>query len=293
MLAALSRYRRQPRREKFQATLAWVTNFPERGAWRQEEIFAEYHGGAKERAAQLGFRLQEFWLREDRMTAARASQILAARGIAGLVLAPQPTPAEAVELEWERFVAVTIGYSLVRPQLHMVCPNQYRCMKLAMEELVRRDYRRIGLVMLRESDERVDHNWLAGYFVGQQALAPGDRLEPLLLPEWNEKLLGAWLRRGRPDALVSKCAQTLSALRRLGYELPRDLGLASLTRVRSTRDLAGVDESPQEVGAAAVDYLAGMLQRNERGVPRLPRRLLIEGRWCEGGTLRPPPSAAP
>jgi DNA-binding LacI/PurR family transcriptional regulator len=265
-----------------------VTNFPERYGWRKEEIYQEYHGGAKERASQLGFRLQEFWLREGRMTPARASQILAARGIAGLLMAPQPTPAETVELEWDRFVAVTIGYSLVRPQLHMVCPNQYRCMRIAMNELVGRDYRRIGLVMLRESDERVDHNWLAGYLVAQQALAPDDRLEPLLLPKWDEKLLGQWLRRCRPDAIVSKCAQTLPALRRLGYELPRDLGLVSLTQVRSTRGLAGVDESAQEVGAAAVDYLSGMLQRNERGVPGQPRRLLIEGRWCEGGTLRPP-----
>lgn len=290
MLAALASYRRARPAAGYRATLAWVTNFPTRTEWRKEEIFAEYFQGARERAQALGFRLQEFWLREPEMTAARASRILAARGIAGLVIAPQPTPAEAIELEWERFAAVSIGYSLARPTLHMVCPNQYRCMKLAVEQLAVRGYRRIGLTLLRASDERVDHNWLAGYLVAQQALPARHRLRPLRLERWDKREFAAWLRRERPDAVVSKCAEAVAALRELGYAVPRQLGLALLTRVKAGRGIAGVNESPEEVGAAAVDHVAGMLQRNERGVPASPRRLLIEGRWIDGPTVR---AAAP
>jgi LacI family transcriptional regulator len=220
------------------------------------------------------------------MTPARASQILAARGIEGLVIAPQPEPAATLTLDWARFSAVVIGYSVASPVLHMVCPNQYRSMMLAMDRLRSRDYRRIGLVMLRASDERVDHNWLAGYLVAQQALAARDRLPPLFLEAWDEAAFAAWLHEHRPDALVSKCAEALPALRRLGRRLPRDLGAAFLTRVKASRDLSGVNESPLEVGAAAVDYLAGMLHRNERGVPDHPRRLLIEGKWFDGRTVR-------
>ncbi len=286
MLAALASYRRVQPVAGYRATLAWVTNFPGRTEWRKEEIFAEYFQGARERAQSLGFRLQEFWLREPEMTPARASRILAARGITGLVIAPQPTPAETIELEWERFAAVTIGYSLARPTLHMVCPNQYRCMKLAVEQLAARGYRRIGLTLLRASDERVDHNWLAGYLVAQQAFPRRHRLRPLLPERWDKREFAAWLRRERPDAVVSKCAEAVPALRELGYAVPRELGLALLTRVKAGRGVAGVNESPEEVGASAVDHLAGMLQRNERGVPASPRRLLIEGRWIEGPTVR-------
>lgn len=284
LLASLSSYRHAGNR--YRATLAWVTNFPARGAWREEEIYQEYYAGARERAAELGYRLQEFWLREEKMTPARATQILTARGIAGLVVAPQPTPAEEVQLDWKHFAAVAIGYSLARPQLHMVCPNQYGCIRLAMDQMIQRGYRRIGLVMLQASDERVDHNWLAGYLVGQRELLLADRIEPLLLPGWDEAAFAAWRRQSRPDAIISKCAEVLPALRRWGVRPPDDVGVAFLTRVKPGRDLSGVNESPLEVGAAAVDYVAGMLQRNEYGVPAQPRRLLIAGRWIEGATAR-------
>ncbi len=287
MLASLSSYRHERQPSRYRATLAWVTNFPTRTGWRGEEIYHEYYLGARERAQSLGFRLQEFWRREEEMTAARATQILAARGIEGLVIAPQPTASAVMELQWERFSAVAIGYSVSSPSLHMVCANQYRCMKLAMEQLLARNYRRIGLVMLQASDDRVDHNWLAGYLLMQQQLAARDRLPPLLLEAWDEKLFAAWLRRSGADAIVSKCAEALPALRRLGYRLPQDLGAAFLTRVKPSREASGVNERPLEVGAAAVDYLAGMLHHNERGVPAQPRRLLIEGEWLEGGTVRP------
>lgn len=292
LLASLSSYRHDGRAGRYRATLAWVTAFPTRTGWRDEEIYHEYFLGARDRAQALGYRLQEFWLREAEMTPARAAQILAARGIEGLIIAPLPVPGGALELDWARFSAVTIGYSLASPALHMVCPNQYRCMKLALDRLLARAYRRIGLVMLRASDDRVDHNWLAGYLVAQQQLAARDRLPPLLPERWDEAAFAAWLRKHRPDAIVSKCAEALPALRRLGYRPPHDIGAALLTRVKPSRDVSGVNEAPLEVGAAAVDYLAGMLHRNERGVPAVPRRLLIEGVWVEGTTVRAEPRPA-
>jgi LacI family transcriptional regulator len=286
LLASLASYRHEGRGPHYRATLAWVTNFPTRRGWAEEEIYREYHFGAKERAQALGYDLQEFWLRDDAMTPARAAQILVARGINGLLLAPQPAPSAVLDLDWSRFSAVAIGYSIASPALHMVGPNQYRCVKLAMEKLLERAYRRIGLVMLRASDDRVDHNWLAGYLVMQQQLARRDRLPALLLPRWDEAAFAAWLNRHRPDAIISKCAEALPALRRLGYHPPRDLGAAFLTRVKPTREVSGVSESPLEVGAAAVDFLAGMIHRNDRGIPDRPRRLLIEGEWFDGRTVR-------
>jgi DNA-binding LacI/PurR family transcriptional regulator len=292
MLASLAGYRHERKAGRYRATLAWVTNFPTRDGWRDVEIYAEYFAGARERAQNLGFALREFWLRQDAMTPARASQILSARGIDGLVIAPQPTPAVSLALEWARFSSVTIGYSLASPALHMVCPNQYRCIKLAMEQLRRRDYRRIGLVMLGASDERVDNNWLAGYLIAQRSLAAADRIAPLLLDRWDEAEFARWLQRARPDAIVSKCAEALPALRRLGHRLPETLGAAFLTGVKATRETSGVSEAPLEVGAAAIDYVAGMVHRAERGVPDLPRRLLIDGQWFDGRTVRALQSAA-
>jgi hypothetical protein len=35
----------------------------------------------------------------------------------------------------------------------------------------------------------------------------------------------------------------------------------------------------------AVDFLVDMLHRNERGIPAIPYRLMVEGSWCEGKTV--------
>lgn len=285
MLASLARYRHEA--GKYRATLAWMTNFPTHGGGQDGEIHADYFLGARERAAQMGYQLQDFQLGEGSITPARVTQILMARGITGLLLAPPPVQVDEVELEWERFAAVAIGHWLGRPKLHLVSPNHYRGIRLAMAELIRRGYTRIGLVMRRASETRLEHPWLAGYLVSQRALAVADRLAPLLLSEWDGAKFARWLDRRRPDAILSACAEALPALRRLGVRLPRDLGAAFLTQVKPAGELSGVHESAPEVGAAAVDFLAGMLQRNEQGLPEHPRHLLIEGQWIDGATVRP------
>jgi DNA-binding LacI/PurR family transcriptional regulator len=289
MLASLANYRSNLRPAGYQATLAWVTAHPTRHGWRDWPIFGEHYAGAESRAAALGYRLEEFWLGEPGLSAARAAQILQSRGITGLLIAPQPRAGATLELPWERFSAITIGYSLAQPQLHMACAHQYRCIRLALHELALRGYRRPGLVMLRSSDERVDHNWLAGLLVEQFAgiaIAP-----PLLLEAWDEAAFAAWLRRHQPDALVSKCVEVEAALLRLGRAVPRDIGVGFLTDTHPGDKHSGVDENPRQIGAAAVDFLIGMLHRNERGAPEHPHRLLIEGTWIEGRTVRPRPAA--
>ena len=48
-----------------------------------------------------------------------------------------------------------------------------------------------------------------------------------------------------------------------------------------------------KVGAAAAEYPAGLIHRNERGVPAMPQRVLIDGAWIDGRTVRPVPATLP
>ena len=292
LLASLSSYRTRHHPAPFRSNLAWITNHPTRDGWRKAEIFHDYFRGAEERARALGYRIEEFWLRERGLNPARASQILHARNVAGLFIAPQPSAGATLELDWPGFSAVALGYTLASPSLHLVSTHQYRSMKLALQRLIERAHHRIGLVMLGASDDRVDHNWLAGYLVMQQQMPAAARLPYLFLPEWNDTTFARWVRRHRPDAVVTKSPEVLPALQRLGIRVPQDMSVAFLTLPHVNGDYSGVDENPREVGAAATDFLAGMIHRNEHGVPAMPQRLLIEGTWIDGRTVRPAPAAA-
>ncbi len=292
MVSSLAYYRNTLRAVGYQATFAWVTNHSSQRGWRKTPIFQAYFDGAAVRAASLGYKLEEFWLREPGMTPARATQILRARRITGLLIAPQPAPGMELAIDWSQFSALCIGWSLVSPRIHLVCPHQYRALRLVMQELKPRGYRRPGLVMLRASDERVDRNWTAGFLVEQQALPVEDRLDPLLMEAWDEQEFTTWLYRTKPDVVVTKFVEVQALVLRLGFRVPRDLGTVFLTCTEPGSELSGVYENPDDVGAAAVDYLTSMTHRNERGVPRVAQRILIESSWIEGSTVRPPGVAA-
>ena len=42
-----------------------------------------------------------------------------------------------------------------------------------------------------------------------------------------------------------------------------------------------VDQNSLETGQVAMRTVAGLIQQNERGIPRFCRRILVEGRWVE------------
>jgi len=291
LLASLSSYRTARQPVTFRSALAWVTNHPTIHGWKQAELFHQYFLGAEERARALGYKLDVFWLRERGMTPARASQILRSRNVSGLLIAPNPAPGATLELDWPSFSAVALGYTLASPSLHLVSTHQYRSIKLALQQLMARGYQRIGLVMPDLSDARVDRNWLAGYLVTQQFLPPRQRVPQLFPPAWDDRGFAAWVARHKPDAIVTKNAEVLPALRRLGRRVPEDIGVAFLTLPTVDGELSGLDENPREVGAAAADFLAAMIHRNERGVPAMPQRVLIDGTWIDGRTVRPVPVA--
>lgn len=289
MLASLALYRHSLRRKPNGPVALWVTNYPTRMGWRKPKIFVEYFEGARERAEQLGFRLEEFWARETGMTPARLAQIVRARGVHAVLLAPQPRAGAEISLPWDELSAVTIGYTLSSPRLHLVCNHQFASMRLLMRELLTLGYRRIGLALPSIVDHRVDRNWLGGFLTEQVDLPAKNRVPPFLFDTFSEAELKRWLGRHRPDALVSPIAvdePVWHAVQRLGYRVPEDIGFAfpSLHDLREGR--AGVHENSRAIGAAAMDLLSGLWQRSERGVPVLPLRELVEGVWVSGWTVR-------
>lgn len=298
MLAALNAYRVSRTPSRFQGTLAWLTSFDTPGGWRSMIQAEGYFLGAQAQARRLGYQLEEFWIGDPALSARRATHVLQARGVRGLVVAPLPVAHGTLGLDWGQFSAVALGYSLARPQLHVVMNHQFRNMRHLAQQLHALGHRRIGFAMPATTDERVDHNYLGGFWIAQQELPAGAaRLAPWLAPTFAEDGFRAWAREARPDAVITAASwahRVIDWLRAEGRRVPQQVSVAVASIPFGDRRISGIDEDVRAVGAMAVDTVVGMLHRNETGIPATPWRILAEGTWFQGETVRPRrPRAAP
>lgn len=287
-LSALNAYRIQGREKQFQGTLIWLTTFPSSQGWRSMIHAQEYFNGAKKRARELGYQLDEFWLAEPGLRPKRAAQILLARGIQGLIVAPLPVAHGEISFDWKPFSAVALGYSLRSPQLNVVMNHQSRNMKQTVHHLHALGYRRIGLAMPSANNARVDQNYLSGYLIAQRETAGGS-LEPLLADTFDAPTFRAWFRTHQPDAVIISPAwinEVTHWLHADGLQVPQHVGLATATIPGEKIGVSGMDENPATIGSMAVDAVVGMIHRQEHGIPARPWSLLAEGVWFPGTTTR-------
>ncbi|AHF91999.1 transcriptional regulator [Opitutaceae bacterium TAV1] len=286
-LAGLSAYKKQLRPRGFQATLAWVSNYPPGGRdWRDITTFKHYFEGATARAAELGYQLEAHDLAAPGMTPARMEQILRARNIPGILLAPQPEPLMRLDLSLDRFASVTFGYSLVSPRLHTVTHHHFRSTETLLRTLRARGYQRIGLALEAENELRTERI-PSSAFLSEQLDWPASQRVPLLnVPNLTRERFLSWFSRYKPDVVVTLWDFAYPWLADAGVRIPDDTGIALLSVRHRDGFFAGMWENPEIVGARAVELLIDLVHRSERGIPVLPSYLMLEGTWLEGKTIR-------
>jgi len=287
MVSALTNYRIRLKATSFHGNIAWMTNGFTRNGWNSCATFGLYFEGAKKRAEQLGYRLEEFWLREPGMSTSRMEEILAARNIRALIFSPQPGSKMRIRLSWDRFSAVRLGYTLAWPTLRTVSADCFNAVQVVVRHARSLGYRRLGFVVTSKSDARVDRAWSGG-FLSFQRLWPREEKLPLL----STKVITAtnflkWVKAHRPDVVVSQELWLLDVLEKNGYSVPRDIGFATptLTSFSHTRKISGVNENALETGGSAVEAVVAMVQRGESGIPTTIQSVLTRGTWEDGDTL--------
>ena len=287
MLNALVAYRRASHTPRFQAVLVWINNWSQREELQKNPTFRAYYDGAHERAQQLGYMLEEVWLHENGMTPDKIRRILLARGIQGMLLAPQPFARTWPGMDFAGFPSISFGYSMQPAVLHVVTNHHYHTIGLMFSHLVKLGYRRIGTLINEDWDAKVDNNFTAGWLISSQRHAGQVfAIPPYTAPLEDSPKFKTWLKRQRPDVLIGRDGD-LELIEGLGYSVPQDIGFASLdTNIKNSR-ISGVNENNFLIGQKAVDILVGMIHRDEHGVPETPIRTLVEGVWVPGKTLRP------
>jgi LacI family transcriptional regulator len=285
--SALAAHRQRLRVRQDFSVIAIVSNWPSRNEWARLEGARRLIAGATERARAYGYELQHLWAREDGMTPARFSRVLTARGIRGIIVAPLEDPASRFDLAWDTFSVVTIERPFHYACFHHIVPNYYADLRLTWHRLRERGYVRIGLVVDAGLAERGAHQWEAAHAFEQSRSAPADAVIPALVVDRAnpQSAIRDWLRRHRPDAVISRCGEFLATATALNLRVPRDLGYASLNVIDDAPGVSGILQHRDVMGATAVDVLHSLLHRNHRGPHEVAQGTQIDGSWHEGRTL--------
>ena len=284
-LSALAAYKKTKKKQGFLTNLAWITNFPTEAGWSSNPHFQAYHKGAKQRATELGYGLEEFWFAGSIHAGKSPTKILRARGISGLLFCPQPEPGIQLDLEWNYFTPVSFGYTVATTPLHNAALDHFTSIQLLMRELYGLGYRRPCLVLPIKADAHMNFSWSAGYTSAAHELSIS-ACPPLDLAQ--EDLVDA-VKKTKPDVLLTTRVFAQYAHEHLpqsGIRIPEDMGMAAINCSSQDIGMGGILELGEQVGGVGLDMVNTMLQQGERGLPRYPKHMLIRGEFQIGTTLQ-------
>jgi|GEM_PF-406162 len=263
--------------------IAYINPQPSRDLWRSSEHWLYTYRGAVARAKELGFELQEFWLREPGMTSERLSMILRTRNIRAVILAP-PMPGQAVDFRPEGCAAVACDIEPEGENLHRVSTDYvgnalkiltalrglgYKRIGLAMEESRARYMHMLPRMALLDFEENLPKEERAGYWIGG-----ADQMSDF----------ANWMLRARPDAIVTSNWLPQMWLQPLGFRIPEDMAIAQLEPVFYPFQYSGIDGRFEQVGRSAVDLLVTQIHANEFSLAHHPNHVLNSGVWRPGVT---------
>jgi DNA-binding LacI/PurR family transcriptional regulator len=241
------------------------------------------------RAHAHGYEVEEFWLGRDGLTPKRLQRILHARGVEGVIVSPQSAQLPCSEVDYSPFAAVMFGHAMRNPELHLCAGNMNLGIQAAGAELRARGYHRIGVAITRWIDGRSENGYSGGWFHFSESLPEKDRVPMLMFPHNNISRsfseFSAWMKRHRPDALISFDTQIPAWLKRLGLRVPQDIGFVVHDWTPAMRGYAGIYQRRDHLAAAAIDHIVVQLSQHERGVPAVPRQIMVPPEWVDGPSI--------
>src|ERR1700677_1976425 len=292
---------RTTRTPKYQATLGLINASESPSIMSEVHTFREWERGYRERATQLGYSVDKFWLHEKDMTPHRLAVICRARNIRGVIVAAcvgNNLPPDFDEI-WAGFACVLLGVGTVRHLSHLACNDQYSTAWQAFHEGINLGYERPALVISEEIDNLVDRRF-SGAILAAQSQQPVKHVIPPFFFHSNldkppaakigspeiQRRFQQWFERYDPDLILCIHPEIREWITAMKLSVPRDTGLFHLDWNEEHKGWAGMNQNSHLVGAAGIDMLVGQLHRNELGIPSFPKCLMIKSSWVSGQTVR-------
>lgn len=291
-------YLKKRRTDKPIAELGYITNHPEGVVLKEHPIYHNYLLGARERAGELGYRLEEFNMEREHLSRKRLTQILLSRGIQGILVPPVFRSQSQPDVDLDDFATITFGHSWERDDIHRISLDHFSAVLQSLRNIADQGYRRIGFAM-EQMRERVQHRWKAAHLIFLDNHRNQRRI-PALDHTYDRDRFLKWFEKHKPDAILSQRLNWVEFLHDEGIVCGRDYGFATLARESipqealklSSSDLrlslanpAGLDQNSFQTGRQAIDFITQQISHNFKGLPDLPQSILIGGKWHPGSTL--------
>ena len=260
--------------------IAWINQEPRRDHWRADAEAKLYFEGARRRAEETGYHLEEIWTQEPGMSAARIVQIIRARGIEGVIFpAHRSFDFSLLNPGWGDFAMAGFNDHRLSEWVDVVCPDYYRNTHVALRRLQHLGFERIGLMLTSQFDAATS-GLAHGCFLRYQAdLPPESRVPACFVSDASDECaetFAAWFREHQPDVVIGRDPRLATAMAALGFE-------AASVQLHGTCEHfdGGMDACAAEIAAAAVECVVDKVRRFEKGIRESTRLHLIKGVWQE------------
>lgn len=277
---------RRSRGAHYRGTLALIevaeANRPIGARSFSEKLFQ----GAAARSAELGFTLDRFTVGEGELKPARLNTVLASRGIGGVLVLPTFMEAHLETIAWDRLAAVYLDRVIRFPPMHSVSTDHHSAIWAALSCVAEKGYRRAGLVLQAQQDQRLQNRWEGAYEAFGHAHRRLELTPILVAPELTEAIFRRWYRAHRPDVVLGHNSVYVDWMRRLRARVPETHGFLALNADMCERPCAAIDQQPTLLGARGAEIVIGQILRGEAGLPENPCNTSVPPRIVPGPTLR-------
>jgi LacI family transcriptional regulator len=292
-MGALAEYKRRTgkgtARQKGFSTLAIVHAYA-KGQWPGQLNRRRVFEAIEERAGELGYKVEIFDAGHTKDSQRSCSRTLYNRGITGIFVAPHlynEKDCVPVELDWRRFVGISVLNEQPERKLHAVLPSWVRNRQIVLKQIAQCPDASVGAFVTK-----VHSAWLGGlseFFVphvNHLDGTPSTWVPSHLAETYDKPVFLKWFDRYKPDIIVTNIEWVPTWLRELGLRVPEEHGVIFIDQVQEDWR-SGIDVLPRHIGITAVNLMHDQLRNMNTGLPEHPYRLTVPGEWHPGTTFNP------
>jgi len=251
-------------------------------------VLVDFRKGASEQAKRLGYEIEEHYLKRKGASPERLLNLLMNRGIKGVIF-EHPSSGDFPDgIDLRPFACVSTEFVDGLPFLHKVSVDVYENVLKAVTQVFGKGYRKIGLLISGFQDSHNSFRRRAAFRVTFEKYVPEAALSIVECVDSSiekERLI-KWIQKNELEVVISPMNRESNPMAQSGLKIPEEIAFVGLDLWHNNEPgYAGIEPGWFELGKIAVNQVVDSIGRNEFGVPEIPTRSVISGKWVEGSSL--------